>query len=128
MSKYKATRTEYRGTIYDSKLEAEVAKTLDLLCASDDPYARVLSWDEQVKFCLLPSAPGQRAINYKADFLVNFGPFENPRKIIIEVKGYETQVWRMKEKMFRSLYPKLDLRVVRCTAAVVAIAQEKSNA
>lgn len=42
-----------------------------------------------------------RAISYRPDFRY----LENNRVIVIEVKGFETQAWRIRYKLFRKQYP-----------------------
>jgi len=56
-----------------------------------------------------PSYKLHDGIVYIADFAVTYtdGTFA-----VIDVKGVETPAFRMKAKMFRSLYPDLELRVI----------------
>ena len=67
----------------------------------------------QPRYELLPAfeRDGKRiaATFYQADF--DF--LEGDARIVLEVKGHETAVWRLKKKMFLHKYPNLVLRVVR---------------
>lgn len=114
-NKYHATRTEYNGIWYQSKKEARSARDLDLLqkAGEFDFYLR------QVNFPL----GGDPPVYYRADY-VTFKYFATGygkrSKIIpgfwdikvIEPKGFETDVWKMKRKLFREKYPNLNLEVI----------------
>lgn len=50
-----------------------------------------------------------RAITYEGDF----GYTENGVEVVEDVKGFETDVFKMKWKMFRKQYPGLDARKVK---------------
>jgi hypothetical protein len=53
---------------------------------------------------------GKHIANYFCDFLVTF---EDGREEWHEVKGFQTEVWRLKEKLFRAIYPDRILKVIR---------------
>jgi hypothetical protein len=61
-------------------------------------------------FILVEGNDADRAITYKADFIVfnNDGTYS-----IVDVKGYETEQWKRTFKQFRLKYPKLELEVVK---------------
>lgn len=92
-NKYGAKRTEYKGLMYDSKLEANVARELDRVGYR---YRRQVS----IKFA--------SGIRYVADFVVTSGDLE----VVLEVKGRETDVWRVKRRLFLHEYPDIPLVVV----------------
>ena len=119
-SKYKAKKTEYDGIIYDSVLEASVARRLDeLMAIGDVGEDRILNgWMRQIPFELIPKHGSERAIVYKADFFVMMLQNLERTEFIIEVKGYDTAVWRLKRRLFLHLYPGVDLQVVRSVADV----------
>jgi hypothetical protein len=59
---------------------------------------------------------GERICIYEADFSFR----ENGKLIVVDTKGYETDVFKIKAKLFRALHPDLDFRVEasgRVTAA-----------
>ena len=80
--------TYYNGIKFRSKLEAECAKLLE--------QNGVQYEYESIKIELLPAfqynGKTYRSWDYKPDFIV----YNN---IIIEVKGWETDTWRIKYKM-----------------------------
>ena len=67
----------------------------------------------QPKFLLQPSfrknGKTHRAINYIADFRY----IENDKEVIEDFKGMETEVFKIKRKLFEYNYPDLELRIVR---------------
>lgn len=97
--KYGATRTEYGGRMFDSKLEAAVAKRL---IEGGYPIAGI---EFQAPFTFACGAV------YKADFLVTMS--NDFDRVVVEAKGLETDVWRLKEKLFRHEYPDFPLIVVK---------------
>lgn len=97
-NKYGAKRTVYDGRAFDSKFEAAVARAL---CEGGYGIALLKM---QVPFTFACGAV------YRADFVACY---EDGRRVVIEAKGKETDVWRLKEKMFRHEYPDIHLLVVK---------------
>lgn len=79
----------------DSKFEASKARDLELLVKAKE----IKSFEEQVKISL--QVNGFHICNYYIDFVVthNDGDIE-----YIETKGYATDVWKLKWKLFEALY------------------------
>ena len=90
-SKYKANKVEIDGIKFDSQKEADYYCELKLRLAAGD----IKGFCRQAEFVL---APGLR---YKADFIVfnNDGTSE-----IIDVKGFKTQVYKDKKKVFEDRF------------------------
>ena len=114
-SKYKAVKTEYKGRKYDSKREAAYAAELDMLKNARTGDKRVEEWTPQVRIPLIvraDSKPGKPVLvcHYVVDFAVTYG---DGHMEYHEVKGFETEVWKLKEKLFRALYPDAVLKVVK---------------
>lgn len=107
-SKYGAATTVYEGSRYHSKKEAAYARKLDLLRHAQDDRERVVEWRRQIKVPL--HVNGVLIANYYCDFLVSFA---DGREEWHEVKGFETEVWRLKEKLFRAVFPMRILKVIR---------------
>lgn len=103
-NKFGAKKTLYGGRLYHSKREAAYARDLDLLVKG-----KVLSrWEAQVKFPLI--------VNDKklCDYIIDFIEYDNDNNATyVEVKGFETDVWKLKWKLFSILYPTLEKRVVK---------------
>lgn len=83
-----ASIAEYNGIKFRSKLEKEVAKTLDDL--------NIKYEYENKKFILIPSFRYEneliRQISYTPDFIIG--------NLIIECKGFPTDSWKIKRKLF----------------------------
>ncbi len=94
-SKYGNIAREYDGIVYASKKEAEFAKELDLLKKAGE----IKDWERQVKISL--DVNGFHIANYYVDFKIyhNDGSVE-----FAEVKGFATETWRLKWKLFEALY------------------------
>jgi uncharacterized Zn finger protein (UPF0148 family) len=92
-NKYGAKRTEFNGHRYDSKFEAQIAEDLDLRLKAKD----IKKVDRQVKIAL--EAYGKRITNYYIDFIITHN---DDHLEYLEVKGYETDVWKMKWKMLEA--------------------------
>jgi len=92
-SKYNNVSQNYNGNHYDSKKEAAYAKELDLRVKAKD----IKSWERQVKVSL--DVNDYHITNYYLDFKI----IHNDDSIEwIEVKGFETEVWRLKKKLFEA--------------------------
>ena len=90
--KYNAQQTKIDGIKFDSKAEARRYKDLQILQKS-----KKIKWFiRQVPFDL----PGN--IKYRCDFLV---VDQNDNIIIEDVKGFETEVFKLKKKLFEEKYP-----------------------
>jgi hypothetical protein len=98
----------YAGRLFDSRKESDYARRLDILKSAANREDRVLEWEGQVRVPMVVN--GKHVCDYYCDFRVTFcdGRVEHH-----EVKGFETAVWRLKEKLFRACHPELTLKVIR---------------
>ena len=108
-SKYgaKPTSITYKGKEVKCASKAE-AKALYELCLRE----RVGEIDSLVfhpSYALY--LDGKLVCKYVADAAFCERPKGN--HVVLEVKGYETEAWKLKAKMFRALYPSSELRVVK---------------
>jgi len=87
-----AVERTYNGKVYDSKLEMEFAKDLNV-----GKSAGLIQYHlEQVPFRL----PG--GVVYRCDFMV----VEIDGRIrFVDTKGHETEVFKIKKKMVEDIYP-----------------------
>ncbi len=108
-SKYNAVKTKLDGHTFDSKAEARRYSELVLMQkAGTIEYLAVHPrYLLQEKFT---DARGKkhRAINYVADFHY----VENAQLIVEDAKGYRSEVFRIKQKLFCKRYPEIDLRIL----------------
>ena len=107
-TKYHNVRQTYNGYSYMSKLEAGQAFELDVRMKAGE----IISWERQVKIDL--QAYGKHICNYYIDFVATR---KDGIKEYIEVKGMETDVWKMKWKMFEAKMaiedPRAELIIVK---------------
>ena len=108
-NKYHASPRDYKGSKYDSNLEANHAELLDTLRRAKLPSQRVVKWKRQVKVSL--DVNGIHVANYYVDFIVYF---QDRHIEYHEVKSpiTMTPVFKLKEKLFRALYPERKLIII----------------
>lgn len=103
--KYRNNRTKVDGILFDSKKEADYYSDLKLQLR----IGTIWGFCRQPEFILLEGFAGVRPETYRADFIVfNLdGTCE-----IVDVKGYRTEVYKIKEKQFKIKFPRLELKIV----------------
>lgn len=100
-----ARKTPYNGRMYDSMLEASVARDLDILLKS----RRIKAVEPQVKFELY-GKNGTMIFRHIVDFIVTRN---DGIKKAVEAKGEESDIWKAKMKLFRDNYPDIEYIVVK---------------
>lgn len=100
-SKFGNKWTRVDGIKFQSKAEAARYKFLKKL--EEKGVIFDLKW--QVTFDLVAK------IRYRADFTYLEGG--DPELVVEDVKGQETDVFRLKEKLFRHFHPHLRFRIVK---------------
>lgn len=108
MSKYRNQPAVVEGVRFDSQREA-----LHYLCLLDRvKYGEITDLVLQPRYELQPAyrvgARRVAAIEYVADFAYT----ENGRRVVEDVKGYETDVFKLKRKLFEFRYTDLDFRII----------------
>lgn len=66
---------------------------------------------EILGFCRQPRFPLGAGVEYVADFIIFHKDGLPPE--VVEVKGMETDVWKVKKKFFKEKYPNLKLTIVK---------------
>ena len=95
-SKYKAVKTECaQGHVHDSKLEA--SRCDDLTALEEAGQIRMLM--QQPEFPVIIN--GKTVFVYRADFAW----FTNDCRIVEDVKGFQTPVFRLKRKLVEAAHP-----------------------
>lgn len=106
MSKYHNIKTSVDGIVFDSKAEAYRYMELKLLLKAGEITDLIL----QPKFVLQDRfKDGKKtigAITYIADFMYQ----EGDNTVVEDVKGVETAVFKLKEKLFLFRYPQYVFR------------------
>ena len=112
-NKYNAKRTEFKGKIYDSKHEANVAASLELRKRAGD----IKDYDTQYRaemWCYREDGSKAFLVRHKVDFRVheNDGSYT-----LIEAKGVETAdyKWRRRflEEVWLPLHPEYKYEVIK---------------
>jgi len=98
--KYHNVKTTVDGILFDSKAEARRYQELKLMQRAGEV---------QTIGCQ-PSLVVAQGIRYVADFIV----VGKDGKVWLEdVKGIETQAFRLKRKLYETAYPGIELRIVK---------------
>ena len=102
-NKYGARKVHVDGVAFDSQLEADYYLELKLRQRAGE----ITGFCRQARFVI---TTGERAAEYVCDFVVFYpdGHYE-----IIDTKGVETDVFRLKRKSFYEKYPKLKLKLIK---------------
>lgn len=107
MSKYRSKKIIIDGISFDSKREGNRYLELKLL----ERAGKIKDLKLQQQFELQPSFRKNgrtiRAITYIADF--TYFDLETMRNVVEDVKGYKTDVYMLKKKMFEFKYPELTI-------------------
>ena len=101
MSKYNSKKVEYKGIVFDSKIECDFYQHLERNLGKEYDHIEL-----QPRYELLPKFDNQRKTEYIADFALWK---DNKLLEVIDVKGMPTEVAKLKAKMFRHKYPKVKL-------------------
>jgi hypothetical protein len=99
VSKYRAIKTTVDGYTFDSKKEAARYSELRLL----ERAGRIHNLILQVPFKV--ELNGVHVFTYRADFVY----FENGVRVVEDVKGYATPLYRLKKRVLKALY-NVDIR------------------
>lgn len=96
-NKYGAKKTVYNNLKYDSKMEATYAQDLDLRLYSGE----LKDIQRQVRISL--DVNGYHICNYIVDFVLTYA---DDSVELVEVKGFATEVYRLKRKLLEATYLK----------------------
>lgn len=93
-----SVKQTYNGRSYRSKAEAKYAFELDLRLKNKE--FKSWEYEKSIELC---GENGGKVCTYKIDFVIyhHDGVTE-----FVEVKGFETSLWRLKWKLFRDKYGK----------------------
>jgi len=109
--KYHNRKVIVDGIKFDSKLEARRYKDLKLM----QEVGLIKDLKLQPQFLLIPTFRKNGKTYRKTVYIADFSYFSiKDDKIIVEdTKGFKTDVYRLKRKMFEYKYPQLEIREVR---------------
>lgn len=111
-NKYGNKWVEYNGRKYQSMMEASYAVDLDLQLKA----GLIKSWEPQIPIPLYgakPTEDGYQAIKFTT-WVLDFKVTDNKGRIQwVDVKGQETDVFKLKYKLAKINYPNRDFRIVK---------------
>lgn len=107
MSKYGNKKIVVDGEKFDSQLEANRWYELKLLQRAK----QIKDLRRQIRFELQPSYKKNgktiQSINYIADFV--YYDINKKKFIVEDTKGYKTETYKLKKKIFEYKYPELEI-------------------
>lgn len=109
MSKYRNKKTQIGMYVFDSIAESKRYKELALL----EKAGQIKGLKLQPKFLLQEGFKKNGKTYRKIEYIADFMYIENGKVIIEDVKGMETDVFKLKRKMFEYKYPEFELRIVK---------------
>lgn len=107
-SKYNAKKVAIDGITFDSKAEARRYGELKLMLAAKT----IEDLKTHTRFPIVVC--DEKICDYEGDFYYfEVGNNGGGHYVVEDVKGCITQVFRLKEKLFRARYPKIELRIIK---------------
>lgn len=110
MNKYKNRKTTIDGITFDSKLEAERYAQLKLLMMAKEISHLMLQPKYLLQEAFEKNGKKHRAIHYVADF--EYWCNRKNKRIVEDVKGVQTEAFKIKYKIFEYKYPDLQLSII----------------
>lgn len=109
MNKYRNKKIQVDMYVFDSIAESKRYKELKLL----ERAGEISELELQPKFLLQEgfkkNGKTYRKIEYTADFMY----IEKGKMIVEDVKGIQTDVFKLKHKLFEQKYPELELKIIK---------------
>ena len=106
MSKYNSKKVEYKGIQFDSKIECDYFKELELKVDNGE----IKSFSIQPKYVLIPKFTKfnikYREMTYTPDFLIEYN---DGSKVLVDIKGFGNQQSEMRRKLFDYFYQDVNL-------------------
>lgn len=95
--------------VFDSIAESKRYKELELL----QRVGEIQDLQLQPKFLLQESFKKNGKTYRKIEYIADFKYIENGKTIVEDVKGIQTDVFKLKHKIFEKVYPDLELRIIK---------------
>lgn len=109
MNKYRNKKVIVDGKKFDSKKEGDRYKELKLL----ERAGEISNLELQPRFLLQDKFKKNGKTYRKIEYVADFKYIENGKKIVEDVKGIQTDVFKLKHKIFEKVYPDLELRIIK---------------
>lgn len=108
MNKYRNKKVIVDDYIFDSIQESKRYKELKLLLKAGE----IQGLELQPHFLLQESFRKNGKTYRKIEYIADFKYIENGKTIVEDVKGLQTDVFKIKHKLFEKKYPELELRII----------------
>ena len=109
MNKYRNKKVIVDDYIFDSIQESRRYKELKLLLKE----GQIQNLELQPHFLLQESFRKNGKTYRKIEYIEDFKYKEKGKTIIEDVKGIQTDVFKLKHKIFEKQYPELELRIIK---------------
>lgn len=109
MNKYRNKKVQVDMYVFDSIRESQRYKELKLL----EKVGEISNLELQPRFLLQDSFKKNGKTYRKIEYIADFQYIENGKTIVEDVKGMQTDVFKLKHKIFEKVYPDLELRIVK---------------
>lgn len=109
MNKYRNKKVIVEDYIFDSIQESRRYKELKLLLRA----GQISNLELQPHFLLQDSFKKNGKTYRKIEYIADFKYIENGKTIVEDVKGMQTDVFKLKHKLFEKKYPELELRIIK---------------
>ena len=107
-NKYKNKKTQVDMYVFDSAREAKRYKELKLL----ERVGEISNLELQPRFILQDSFKKNGRTYRKIEYVADFKYIEKGKIIVEDVKGIQTDVFKIKHKLFEKIYPELELKII----------------
>ncbi len=107
-SKYNNKKTQIDMYVFDSAKEAKRYKELKLL----ERAGEISNLELQPHFLLQDSFKKNGRTYRKIEYVADFKYIEKGKIIVEDVKGIQTDVFKIKHKLFEKIYPELELKII----------------
>ena len=107
-NKYKNKKTQVDMYVFDSAREAKRYKELKLL----ERAGEISNLELQPHFLLQDSFKKNGRTYRKIEYVADFKYIEKGKIILEDVKGIQTDVFKIKHKLFEKIYPELELKII----------------
>lgn len=109
MSKYHNKKVQVDMYVFDSIAESKRYKELKLL----EQAGEISELELQPRFLLQEGFKKNGKTFRKIEYIADFQYIENGRLVIEDVKGKETEVFKLKRKLFEHEYPDYELKLIK---------------
>ena len=109
MNKYRNKKVQVDMYVFDSIRESQRYKELKLLLKA----GKISDLQLQPRFLLQGSFKKNGKTFRKIEYIADFQYIENGKTIVEDVKGMQTDVFKLKHKIFEKVYPDLELRIIK---------------